>query len=402
MNRYVSLLRQEPLLRRLSFIQLIAYFGAWFSNVAIFTLLLHLGASALTVALVAALHFLPGMLQAPFSGALIDKIAPKRLMTFLMAVEIATTLPLLLIDDTALLWLLYILVFVRMGASSFYFTLEMALLPRFLTPAALKLANELHSVIWSFSFTVGMAASGVAVYYIGVKAAFVTDAVLFAAALFLLANAVFPVFEKTETQRYKTLLGQSIVYLGENPLVRHLIFLHSVIGFTAFDGLVALIADAYYVPAVAASLAIGMMHALRAVGLVAGPLLFGRWITLRRLPLLMGLQAAAIFLWAAVLPHFYVSLAASVFVGLATTTLWSFTYTLLQQHTAKAYYGRVIAYNDMSFLLTVAAVSLLIGSLAQWGVSLRVITAMLGGAFIAGAFYFLWIAKTFDLHRNEQ
>ena len=401
MNRYVILLRREPLLRRLSFVQLIAYFGAWFTNVAVYTLLLQLGVSAMTVALVAALHFLPGVLQAPFSGTLIDKFAPKRLMMALMATEIVTTLPLICVVDAAHLWLLYLLVFVRMGASSFYFTLEMALLPRFLSPASLKLANELHSVIWSFSYTVGMAASGIAVYYLGVKAAFATDAALFAGALFLLANALFPAIGKKEPRHYLTMLRESVTYLRANPLTRHLIFLHAVVGFTAFDGLVALIANAYYLPAVAAPLAIGLMHAFRAAGLVSGPIVFGRWITAQRLPLLLAVQAAALFAWAAVLPHFYFSLAASVFVGVSTTTLWSFTYTLLQHHTAESFYGRVIAYNDMFFLLTVATVSLVIGGMAQWGVSLQLITAMLGGAFIAGALYFLWIAKTFDLRRIE-
>jgi DHA3 family macrolide efflux protein-like MFS transporter len=397
MKHYIALLQNEPLLRRLSVIQLIAYFGAWFSNVAIYTLLLQLGASALVVAAVAALHFLPGMLQAPFSGSLIDKIAPKRLMIILMAVEILTTLPLMLIQEITHLWALYLLVFFRMGASSFYFTLEMALLPRFLTSSALKLANELHSIIWSFSYTFGMAVSGIAVYYLGVKIAFLADALLFVAALLLLANAAFPAFEKREAHHYLALLRQSVAYLRANPLTRHLIFLHAVIGFTAFDGLVALIADTYYVPAVAAPLAIGLTHAFRAVGLVSGPLIFGRWITAQRLPLMLLLQAAAIFAWAALLPHFYVSLAMSVLVGLFTTTLWSYTYTLLQHHTEEAYYGRVIAYNDMIFLLTVSAVSFLIGVMAQWGISLQAVTAILGSAFAAAALYFLWIARRYEL-----
>jgi DHA3 family macrolide efflux protein-like MFS transporter len=397
MKHYIALLRDEPLLRRLSLVQLIAYFGAWFTNVAIYTLLLQLNVSVFTVALVAALHFLPGVLQAPFSGALIDKIAPKRLMLLLMGIEIAATLPLMLVDDTAHLWLLYLLVFVRMGASSFYFTLEMALLPRFLTHEALKQANEIHSVIWSFSYTFGMAVSGIAVYYIGVTAAFLTDALLFLIALLLLSSSKFPARHTKASEPYLLLLRQSVDYLKHHPLTRHLIVLHAVVGFTAFDGLVALITEAYYLPAVAASLSIGMLHAFRALGLVVGPLLLGRWITLKRLPLLMLAQAAAIGLWACFMEHFYASLMLSVFVGLFTTTLWSFTYTLLQHHTDKAYYGRVIAYNDMLFLLTVAGVSLLIGMLAEGGVDLRVITALLGAAFVAGAAYAFWIRNAFEL-----
>lgn len=399
MKHYSALLRNEPLLRRLSLIQLIAYFGAWFSNVAIYTLLLQLGVSALVVAAVAALHFLPGVLQAPFSGALIDKIAPKRLMMFLMTVEIAATLPLMLVDDAAHLWLLYILVFLRMGASSFYFTLEMALLPRFLGSTALKQANELHSIIWSFSYTVGMAASGLAVYALGVKIAFLTDALLFIIALLLLWPAGFPAMKEQKSHRYLALLSDSIAYLKANPLNRHLIAMHAIVGFTAFDGLVALMTESYYVPAIAAPIAIGMLHAFRAIGLVIGPLLFGQWITVRRLPWLLLLQAAAIFAWAVAVPDFYTALAVSVFVGLSTTTLWSFTYTLLQHHTDEAYYGRVIAYNDMLFLLTVATVSFVIGLLAQWGIDLRLITALLGVAFVAGAGYFVWIRGTFGLER---
>lgn len=397
MIQYIILLKNEPLLRRLSTVQLIAYMGAWFTNVAIYTLLLQLGASAMVVAAVAALHFLPGVLQAPFSGALIDKISPKRLMLILMGIEIAATLPLMLVDTIAHLWLLYVLVFLRMGASSFYFTLEMALLPRFLSHTALKQANEIHSVIWSFSYTFGMAVSGIIVYVIGVKIAFLADALLFSFAFILLKRARFPHLQHKNTTPYFLLLQESILYLKRSPLTRHLIVLHAIVGFTAFDGLVALMTEAYYIPAVAAPLAIGMLHAFRALGLVAGPLFFGRWITIHRLPLLLLLQGISIMLWAAVIEHFYASLAVSILVGFFTTTLWSFTYTLLQHHTDEAFYGRVIAYNDMLFLLTVAVVSLLIGLLADEGADLRMVTAMLGSAFVVGSVYFIWIKKRFEL-----
>ena len=397
MKPYIALLRAEPLLRRLSLIQLIAYFGAWFSNVAIYTLLLQLGAAPFVIAMVAALHFIPGVLHAPFSGAIIDKVSPKRLMTILIVLEIATTLPMMLVERLETLWVLYVLVFVRMGASSFYFTLEMALLPRFLSSTSLKLANEIHSVIWSVAFTVGMAVSGVAVYAIGVKAAFFTDAMLFVLALILLYGAAFPVSQTREAGRYFILIRQSLSYLRKNPLIMHLMLLHAFVGFTAFDTVVALMTEAYYFPVVAAPLAIGMLHAFRAIGLVAGPLLFSRWINARRLPWLLLLQAGTIMAWALVLPNFYLSLGVSVLVGLATTTLWSFTYTLIQHHTDKAFYGRVIAYNDMIFLLTVSLVSLATGALAQLKIDLRLIMTLPGIAFIFAAFYFNWIRRQYKL-----
>ncbi len=397
MKHYRLLLQSEPLLRRLSLVQLIAYFGAWFSNVAIYTLLIQMQVSPAVVSAVAALHFLPGVLQAPFSGAIIDRITPRKLMLLLMAVEMLMTLGLTLIDDSRMLWLLFILVFIRMGASSFYFTLEMSLLPHILQARHLKAANEIHSVIWSFSYTFGMAVSGIVVYFVGVKTAFLLDAMLFALAFGLLAKASFPAIPRSETHPFFTLMKQSVAYLKAHPHIRHLILLHAVVGFTAFDALVALAAERYYLPAVAASLAIGLTHAMRALGLVAGPLLLGKWINNKRLFNLLLLQAAAIFLWAAVLPSFYASLAASVLVGLGTTTLWSYTYTLLQHHTDSAYYGRIVAYNDMAFLLSVALVSLLVGILADAGIDLQAVTALLGSGFIAGAWYYRRIFRRYPL-----
>ncbi len=397
MNRYFTLLREERVLRRLSLIQLIAYFGAWFSNVAIYTLLIQLDVSATIIAMTAALHFLPGVLQAPFSGVLIDKFAPKRLMAFLMVLEIAATLPLMLIDNVTLLWLLFILVFVRMGASSFYFTLEMSLLPRILPHDKLKLANEIHSVIWSFSYTFGMAISGFVVYLVGVKTAFLLDALLFMIALALLMKLMFPVREQKESVGFAAMFRESFTYLKNAPHIKHLILLHAFVGFTAFDALVALIVERYYTQVVAVALGIGLLHALRAVGLVFGPVVIGKWVNNRTLVYLLLYQAAAIVVWALVIEHFYLSLLASVFVGFATTTLWSYTYTLLQHHTDKAYYGRIVAYNDMMFLLTVAIISMAIGYLVESGVSLSTITMLLGSSFVVAALYFVWIKKHYNI-----
>jgi len=397
MNQYITLLKSEPLLRRLSLIQLIAYFGAWFSNVAIFTLLIKMEVSPFIIAMTAALHFLPGVLQAPFSGVLIDKIAPKKLMIALMSIQIFATLPLMLIEDSSLLWLLFTLVFIRMGASSFYFTLEMSLLPRILDGKSLKLANEIHSVIWSFSYTFGMAISGFVVYLVGVKLAFFLDASLFVIALTLLIPVLFPQVEEKTSGSFKEMFSESFVYLKKVPHIKHLILLHAFVGFTAFDALVALMVDKFYAQVVAVALGLGLIHSLRAVGLVVGPLIIGKWITVKTLPYLFVYQAVSIIVWALVIENFYLSLFASVFVGLATTTLWSYTYTLLQQHTEKAFYGRIVAYNDMVFLLTVALISIGIGLLVEAGFTLATITIILGSVFFLAALYFVWIRNTFKI-----
>jgi len=393
MKEYILLLKNEPVLKRLSTIQLIAYFGAWFSNVAIYTLLIKMNASAEVVAFTAMLHFLAGVLQAPFSGSIIDKARPKVLMLTLIAVEIFATLFLLFVNSISDLWLLYILIFIKMAAASFYFTAEMSLLPKIIHGDKLQKANELHSIIWSFSYTLGMALSGFVVYWFGVKIAFVLDAFMFLIAFYMLYSLEIKVEMFKTTENILGMMSDTFRYLKRNPLAIHLMILHSFVGLTAFDALVALMVDTYYAGVIATSLALGLLHASRAVGLVIGPILFGKWINNARLVYIFIFQAFAVLLWAALMHNFRLSLFASIIVGLFTTTLWSYTYTLLQKNIEAKYYGRIVAYNDMLFLSSAAFTSYMIGFLATHNFSLEQITILIGIGFMFGALYFAWILK---------
>ncbi|MCK4974340.1 MAG: MFS transporter, partial [Sulfurimonas sp.] len=217
MKEYLHLLQQETVLRRLSIIQLIAYFGAWFSNVAIYTLLLDMNVGAEIIAFVAMLHFLSGVVQAPISGSIIDSMKPKKLMLILITFEIFATLFLVFINDVSDLWLLYILIFVKMAAASFYFTTEMSLLPKLLDGDKLQKANELHSIIWSFSYTLGMALSGFVVYWLGVKAAFILDALMFVIGFILLYNLEIRVEIVKSSENLLEMMRDTFRYLKKTP-----------------------------------------------------------------------------------------------------------------------------------------------------------------------------------------
>ncbi len=401
MNRYWHLLHDQPVLRRLTLIQLLSYFGAWFTNVAIYTLLLKLDVSPTVIALTAVMHFLPGVIQAPFTGVLIDRFSPKKVMMLLLLVEIITTFMLLLVSTASDVILLFVLIFIRMGASSFYFTMEMALLPRILEVKQLQLANEIHSIIWSISYTVGMAISGFVVYQVGIQVAFIIDGSLFTLALWLLWGLALHVKTETLRQSMLVMFGESWAYIRNNPLVAVLLMLHAFVGLTAFDALVALMVEQYYASIIATALALGLMHAARALGLVFGPIMLGKRMNNQRLFFVFLMQAGAIALWALVLEHFMLSLLVSIFVGLGTTTLWSYTYTLLQHHTDPRFYGRVVAYNDMLFLLSASLTSLFIGLLAEQGVALSVITLSLSAGFGFAALYYGWILKHYTLKEIE-
>jgi MFS family permease len=393
MKEYIELLKEEDVLRRLSFIQLLTYFGAWFSNVAIYTLLIQMDVSAETVGFVAMLHFLAGVIQAPFSGAVIDRFSPKKLMMFLILLESIATLCLVLIDSLFQIWFLYLLIFLKMAAASFYFTTEMSLLPKILDGKKLQRANELHSIIWSLSYTLGMAISGFAVYVLGVKIAFVFDAFMFIVAFFMLASLSLKIEQISMEVSLLKMMKESIIYIKANPKALHLMLIHAFVGLTAFDALVALMVEKYYATIIATSLALGLMHASRAFGLVIGPVILGKWVNNKRLFYIFFAQGIAVWVWAYVMEWFYLSIAASILVGFFTTTLWSYTYTLLQKNIDKKYYGRIVAYNDMLFLSTAAFTSYMIGYLFEKDISLEMIAFFMGFGFIIGGVYYNYILK---------
>ena len=397
MKSYIKLLSQNYTLKRLSFVQLISYFGAWFSNVAIYTLLIKLNVDAKVIGFVASLHFLAGVIQAPFSGAVIDKFHPKRLLLMLLFIEAVSTFLLIFIDSTDKLDFLYILIFVKMASASFYFTTEMSLLPKILDGKDLQRANEIHSIIWSFSYTVGMAVSGYIVYIFGVKTAFLIDSCLFVVSFFILYGLKIDISVKKATSNLFKMIKEAFFYLGRDKKVLHLILIHSFVGFTAFDALVALMVDNYYAGIVATSLSLGLLHSFRAFGLVIGPIFLGKWINKKNLVLLFIFEALAIMVWAISMKNFYLSLVVSILVGFFTTTLWSYTYTILQKNTKKEFYGRVVAYNDMAFLGLSAFVSYMIGVLYKTGFSLEGIAFVMAGAFVVGSFYQAYIVRRYDI-----
>ena len=393
MNHYRELLRNNVTLRRLSMIQLICYFGAWFSHMAIYTLLIQLNAPVWALSTAAAFTFLPSMLLAPFSGAIIDKVDTKKFMLFLTAIEIITVFWLMFIHSLDGLWWLLGLILVRMGPGSIYFQTEMSLLPKLLNDDELKIANEIHSIIWSTSYALGMAIAGFYIYYFGTTSAFVADMLLYCIGFYLLLGLDIPSLASKSTLRVKAMILSGFTYLRENPKIMHLIFLHASIGLSAYDALIALLADHEYKHLLSISLVMGFINASRALSQILGQFLLSRHINERSLFYLFIAQGVSIIVWGILQYNFYLSFIGIFLCGLFTTTLWSYTYTILQYETHTDFYGRVIAYNDMVFMGVCTLVSFAIGALFDCGVALWQITCGLGVGFFFFGFYWKWIQK---------
>ena len=389
---YRKLFAEHKIIRDLSLIQFIAYFGAWFSNVAIYTMLVDFGSTEFAISVVTAMHFLPAILIAPISGAIIDRVKIKPLMLSLLATELVMTILFLTIDNKSEIWLLMILIFIRMSAASMFFSTEMSLLAKLLNGKPLQMANEIHSIIWSFTYAVGMAISGFIVNWYGVKTAFIIDALIFTIALIVFIRIDFVVKASIARDKFFELIKDGFRYIKNDKVILHLIFLHSSVGLTSFDALITILAKNEYKYVISVPLAIGISNAVRAVALMFGPIFISKYVTKQNLHYLLIFQGIAIILWGLMQDNFYVSLIALFIVGLSTTTLWSFTYALLQDKCDEKYIGRVISYNDMFFMLSCIVTTLFIGLMASL-TSIDIITILLGLGFLAFAFYYTRILK---------
>lgn len=364
-------------------VQIIAYFGSWFSHVAILALLVKLGASAFVVSLAVSMTFLPALIQGPFVGALIDRLQPKRLMNTLLLVEAVCTLLFVLVDGAEYIWLLMLLVYIKMGAAGFYFTSEMSLMPKILKPSQLKLANEIHSIVWSVCFTVGVALGGLAVEFMGIKAAFLIDASLFVLAIFIFSALEINIEIGKATGSYLDSFKAGLYYVfRQKPKLLLIIGLHASVGLTVFDGIVTMLAKQQYGSVISVALAIGFIGAIRSAALVIGPFLFSRIINKESLSWIFLAQGAAIMLWGALSHDFWLSLVGAFCCGLFTTTIWSFTMTMLQEAIDHEYYGRVVSINDMFFTMSACTTSLALGVMMEYGVTPGNTLFILGFAFI--------------------
>jgi MFS family permease len=392
---YRQLFKQYKIIKRLSAIQFVAYFGAWFSNVAIYSMLIEFHASSIVISIVTAIYFIPSIILAPFSGSLVDRIDARLLMINLLLIELAMTIGFLFIGSLDDIWLLMLLLFIRMSSASIFFTSEMTLIPKLLKDDALVKANELHSIIWSFAFTIGMAIGGIVVSIFGTKISFMIDGIFFIIAITILFFTVFHYQHIKIKEKILQSIKDGTSYIKSKKQLIILIFLHGSVGLTAFDALVTLLTDYHYKYILAVPLAIGLTNAMRAFALMVGSIFISNWMTKDRLFYVFILQGLSIMIWAFIQKDFYIGLIGVFFTGFFTTTLWSYTYALLQENIDKQFLGRVLAYNEMIFMFLNIITTLFIGFMVTL-VGLDIITFILGSAFIFVGFYYkkrilLWI-----------
>lgn len=82
--------------------------GQWMLHLALPLYVLQLTESALITSTVAMLGLLPSLISAPFAGAIVDRWDQRRFLVLTSVLQAALLVPLLFINDTGELWILYL------------------------------------------------------------------------------------------------------------------------------------------------------------------------------------------------------------------------------------------------------------------------------------------------------
>jgi DHA3 family macrolide efflux protein-like MFS transporter len=401
MKRYVTLFRENRTFRVLTVLQLLNYTGGWFTVTAIFTLLVQLGAEPFWIGLIGASHFLAGIIQAPLIGVISDRFPPKRLFLILIGVEIFATTLLLFADSPELIPVIFVLVFLRMGSASFYFNLEMTLLPKVVDSKKLQIANEVHTISWSLTYVLGTALGGIGVSLFGVTPVILIDILLYIVSFFVMWNLKLDIEFSKSGESFLSMLKGGVVYLKRNSRLIHIILLHSFVGFATYEALITIASERFFSSVVSVAIGIGFTHSIRAFAILISPMILGKFVSIKALPFLFIFQGVSLFIWSYFVDNFYWNLLGAFLSGAVIGSIWSYTYTLLQQGTDEKFYGRVIAYNDMVFLTVASLTAFFSGKMVGIGFSIPSVLVFMGVLFLVGAVYTVWIFRDREEERDR-
>lgn len=165
--------------------QLVSGMGTWMQTVAMAWLVLQISHSALTLATVTTLQFLPMLLFTLPAGALADRVSKRALLLCAQSLAAAQALALgiLVAVGTPRVWQLAVLAVALGLSNAFNNPAQQAFVPEMVGRELVPDAVALNSAQFNAGRMVGSALGGVAVAYLGVAAVFFINAGSFALTL---------------------------------------------------------------------------------------------------------------------------------------------------------------------------------------------------------------------------
>jgi predicted MFS family arabinose efflux permease len=362
----VSLVRRNAEFRRLYVAGLVSLGGDWFLTVALFDVVLRLGGTAVSVALVLVAQELPLFVMSPVGGILADRVDRRRLVIVCDIARAGICVAFLLVRDAGDIWIAYLLLPALSAFSASFDPAIQAAAPNLVASEDLAAANSLLGSAWGTMLAVGAALGGAVVATLGSDAAFVIDAASFLGSAVLLWRIRVP-FAEDRSHEHPTPL-RAIVETGRYARRDHrvLALLSVKGGFGLAAGVLVLIPVFAARVFGAGPVGIGLLMGARGLGALIGPFL-GRRIAGaddRRLFHAIGLALAtfgASYVLFGLAPSIAVAFGVVLCAHLGGGSQWALSTYGLQRIVPDFIRGRIFSFDFALVTLTLAVSSLVAG-----------------------------------------
>lgn len=403
LKEYLVLLQRNRDYRHLWLAALVSYLGDWFNLLAAAALIARLDGTGKSFSFLLLARFLPLFLFTPVSGVLADRFDRRHLMIVSDILRAVTVLGFLLVRDSGMIWLFYLLTVVQFALSALFTPARTSVLAKVVAPKDLVTANGLDGLTWSTMLFVGALLGGLATAAFGITTAFILDALTFVlSAWFVTRISIAGGRQRQdvsgmEVGRLRFVDGLRYLWGVPVLLVLALVKAAGSLVYGAINVLEIPLAEQLFPLGDTGTVTLSIIYASAGLGTGFGPLLVRHWLgdsyarSLWAISLGFGLLVLGIFGLGAA-PSVGVVWLMTLIRTFGSGTIWVFTGALLQRMVPDGVRGRVFAFEFAALTLT-QSISTLWAGVAQddlgWGVQ-QTITNMGAAAAVIALLWFVF------------
>lgn len=368
----LNMLRSNHDLRRVFIAQVISYMGDWFSFVALIGLVDDLTGSSFLVSLVMVSFSLPSFLASPIAGPMVDRFDRRRILITVSLIQAVSTLGLLLVGSGTV-WLAFLCQSSISALAAVVKPATEAAIPNLArTQDEISKANSLLGSTWGVMLAVGAAIGGVFSATFGRDAAFIANALSFAAsgAVFALVRAPMQDQRQPTSSRMRPIadMAEALGHARRDPVLLALMLSKTTfaVGAGVVSQLAVLASDVFG----GGDASRGLLIGARGVGSGLGPLIAARYTggDLSRVLRVCGIASLVFsgsYLIGAWMPALGMTAVFITIAHLGGGAQWTLSTYGLQIRSPDAVRGRILAGDFALVTLTLSVTSALAGVVSQ-------------------------------------
>lgn len=393
---YFDLIATNRNFRYLWFSRVVSLLGDSFNLIASAVLIAQLSdTSGMAITGLFIARLLPPFLLGPFAGVVADRLNRRMVLIVSDGLRALIVLNFLLVEITGQIWLLYLLTILQLSISAFYEPASAALIPSLVKKDDLVIANSLSGLTWSTTLAIGAALGGLMTMLLGITAAFVFDALSYAASTWLTLQIVLDFDEADNSTADESTRSESgwqtfmsgMRYLSQQPIILGLALVKAAgaISHGGIDVVQVTFAELFFPLGGDSSATLGLIYCIIGIGTGIGPIVARHVAGDTSRAMYWGILISFVFATVGYLLIGFASTLSLLLLGTLLRTIgtgigWVYSSSLLQINVPDRLLGRVFAF-DLAMMTLASAISSLIAgwSRDKLGIGPHETSMLLGG-----------------------